>query len=248
MSEVAEELEAVITPVTSEELYQELARAWIEMLSERPLKWSVALLVAQWALETGWGKSMHCFNTGNIKSGASGTRCWTFFTCGEELAEAHANRLQAAQPNLVVIRKRYSEMIAGKPIAKASVYFRPKHPACRFRAYRTLREGVSDYLSFIRIRFSAAWPAVVIGNPGQFAHALKLSGYYTASEAKYAIGLSNIHSKLCRSLEECEFPVVSERERAEVEANIALSLHELAREIVLDDELEDEPPDSKVTV
>lgn len=240
-----QELEDKLTPVRSEDLCRELAGVWLDTMPTRPTKASIALLVAQWALETGWGNSMHCYNVGNIKSSQNDGRCWTFFPCGEELPESTAVRMRDASPSLVVIRKLYSVQVNGQPVSMASVYFRPKHPVTRFRAYRTLRAGVIDYLSLIRNRFKAAWPAVLRANPAEFARALKRAGYYTADENDYAKGLVGIHSKLCKVLEHAEFPALSAAEEAEIRALTALSLDAIMREQLAPDPditNDDEPP------
>lgn len=242
MQEIIEELPDQITAVRTEDLYRELASAWLNTMPIRPTKSSIALLVAQWALETGWGGSMHCFNVGNIKSSQKDGRCWTFFPCGEELPEATAVRMREAAPLLVVIRRVYKKEVDGKEISLASVYFRPKHPVTRFRAYRTARAGVLDYLMLIRNRFKAAWPAVLQANPAGFSRALKMAGYYTADEKEYSTALVGIHTKLRKVLENAEFPALSAAEEAEIRALTAMSLDRMARELTDDDIIDDEKP------
>jgi flagellum-specific peptidoglycan hydrolase FlgJ len=68
---------AVKTHVTEREFYDALRAAWPEASHE-----SACVLAAQWALETGRGKSMWNYNIGNIKSfQKSGD--WCFFRCNE---------------------------------------------------------------------------------------------------------------------------------------------------------------------
>lgn len=73
------------------------------------------------------------------------------------------------------------EIIRGK-----KVWFDPPHPQTRFRAFDSLAEGAADYLAMLHKRFNLSWPAVISGNPEEFAHRLKLQRYYTADEAAYA--------------------------------------------------------------
>lgn len=61
-----------------------------------------------------------------------------------------------------------------------------------FRAYDSLDEGAVDYVKTIRSRFGGALASASQGDAAGFAHALKSAGYYTASEADYARGISNL--------------------------------------------------------
>lgn len=90
---------------------------------------------------------------------------------------------------------RCNEIIGGK-----EVWFDPPHPACAFRAFDTLDEGAADYLGTLSRNFAHAWPAVVAGDPADFAHRLKQSRYYTASEEVYARSLVSIVRTLDRKL------------------------------------------------
>jgi flagellar protein FlgJ len=58
-----------------------------------------------------------------------------------------------------------------------------------FRAYGSLDEGARDYVSTLQTRFPAAFAQAAHGSVDGFAHALKASHYYTASEASYDAGL-----------------------------------------------------------
>jgi len=62
----------------------------------------------------------------------------------------------------------------------------------KFRAYESLEEGVKDYLNLIR-RKPSVWKAISSGDPDQFAHALKMTGYYTAPEKDYGRSLKMIY-------------------------------------------------------
>lgn len=63
------------------------------------------------------------------------------------------------------------------------------HLAQDFRSYPSLEAGAADYLVFLHSRFGFAWPAVEAADVRDFAHRLKLRGYYTAPEDQYAAGL-----------------------------------------------------------
>lgn len=72
----------VLTPVTPLEVFDALRVSWQARFGTAPARSSLLVLLSQWALETGRGKSMHCYNFGNVKSnGTSGD--WCFFRCNE---------------------------------------------------------------------------------------------------------------------------------------------------------------------
>jgi len=71
-----------LTPATPAQVRTALAVAWRERFAAAASEPSLLVLLSQWALETGRGRSMHCYNLGNIKSnGKSGE--WCFFRCNE---------------------------------------------------------------------------------------------------------------------------------------------------------------------
>jgi Putative peptidoglycan binding domain len=75
-------LEDALTPVTPGEVYAALQLAWRRQFDTSAHRTSLLVLLAQWALETGRGHSMHCFNLGNVKSNAQ-SGDWCFFRCNE---------------------------------------------------------------------------------------------------------------------------------------------------------------------
>jgi hypothetical protein len=70
------------TPVTEAEVYAALARAWQKSFASSAARSSLLVLLSQWALETGRGHSMHCYNLGNVKSRQQ-SGDWCFFRCNE---------------------------------------------------------------------------------------------------------------------------------------------------------------------
>lgn len=77
------EMEDQLTPVSPGELAVALSLAWRAVVGTEPTRPALLTLMSQWALETGWGKSMHRYNLGNIKSVPGDGRSWTFFACDE---------------------------------------------------------------------------------------------------------------------------------------------------------------------
>jgi len=196
------ELPARRTPASVPEVYAALGRCWRAKFNEEPKKTSLCVLLAQWALETGKGKAMWCFNLGNIKgkSGGSDGRCWTYFACNEILpiATAHAMVSKAGLRETGTGEK--DAVITATKDGMATVWFYPNHYACCFRAYRTLDEGAADYLDMLHRRFASAWPAVVAGDPSQFSKLLKAARYYTADEAHYTRGVVSIYLEMLKQV------------------------------------------------
>ena len=190
------------TPASVEEVGAALGRVWTERFGEPPSKASLCVLLAQWALETGRGKAMWNFNLGNQKGKPDGSdgRCWTFFACNELLPAKTANAMLARAG-------QRRDGMPGRNVAitrvqgdTATVWFYPDHPACCFRAYRTIDEGAADYLGLLHKRFSKAWPAVIAGDPSQFSHLLKASRYYTADEQQYTRSVVSLFEEFRRKL------------------------------------------------
>lgn len=77
------ELPDTLTPCSPSELARGLTWAWIARFDSPPEPRQLAVLLAQWALETGRGRSCHCWNFGNVKHADGDGRCWTFFRCNE---------------------------------------------------------------------------------------------------------------------------------------------------------------------
>ena len=195
------ELGNVLTICSPQQMASALVRAWRELFDETPAKQSVCILLSQWAEETGWGHSCHCWNIGNFKHIPGDGRCFTYFQC--------------------------NEIINGK-----RVIFDPTiendRPYCCFRAYLTPEEGTLDYLASIYKQFREVWPAVLKGNPIEFAHILKLRGYYTAPELTYTTAIVSLFTQFSRlSFSEKDTAKFSEEERAQILALVSLTSREL---------------------
>jgi hypothetical protein len=158
-----------ITTAPISEVAAALARAWNDLLGEEPKPESIRVLLAQYGIETGFGKATHCWNLGNTKHVKGDGHGWTMFRCSEVL---------------------------GSP--PKEIFFEPPHPQTWFRAFPTLDDGAADYLGMLHRRFDKSWPAVLAGSPEQFGHLLKVQGYYTANESAYVGALRRIFDQLSR--------------------------------------------------
>lgn len=157
MAQDPRELPCVATTCTPGELAPMLVGAWRETTGADPSRSSVLVLLAQWALETGWGKHCYCWNLGNYRAVAG--ECWTYLP-------------------------RVSEVIGGvERFYRRDVP--AEREMCRFAAWERLDDAALFWLRKLSTRFRLAWPAVEAGDPAQYAVLLKRAGYYTASEAHY---------------------------------------------------------------
>lgn len=227
---MADRLDDVLTPVSREDFFRALWRAWVNMFETLPSRDSVLLLVAHWAIETWWGKSMHCYNIGNVKSRDGDGRDFCYFACGEEIPLSEAEKWKRDAPTLVTIKHIYVK----NGVKMASVWVEPDHFAARFRAYRTLDEGVVDYLALLRRRFTLAWPFVCVGDPVGFVRSLKQQNYFTADASVYAASVRSIFSDLQSSLkvDTDSLPVLSDEQARKLMNLVALTSQELTNELV----------------
>lgn len=68
----------VNTKATNSEMKAALSQAWTTLWDETPGDTSILVLMSHWALETGGGGSMMCWNVGNVKGrkdGSTGDYC-----------------------------------------------------------------------------------------------------------------------------------------------------------------------------
>lgn len=123
---------------------------------------------------------------------------------------------------------RHYEIQAGQ-----TVWIDP--PNDPFIAFRDLDDGVSYYLSALRGRWRGAWPFLTDGDVAGFVHALKIAGYYTASEISYRDGVDRCMHQL-----EASIPPDTVPDLAEV-------AHEAMAEAQneLDETTHDPPPEPK---
>jgi hypothetical protein len=166
------ELPCVATPCSPGELAPALVEAWRSTTGDEPSRGSILLLLAQWALETGWGRYCYCWNLGNYR--AVRGECWTYLP-------------------------RCSEVVGGvERFYRRDVP--AEREMCRFAAWESLDDAARFWLGKLRSRFARAWPAVLSGSPAEYGRQLKAAGYYTADEAHYTGLLVSIVGTLDRRL------------------------------------------------
>jgi hypothetical protein len=160
-------LSDLMTPCGPTALYLALERAWPSVIVGPPSsRGALVLLVAHWALETGFGHGCHRWNLGNKKHVAGDGHDYVQFRCLEYDA-------------------------AGKPY-----WIEPPDPACSFVAFATLDAGAADYLAGLHKHFGAAWLDVVAEDIPKFCADLRAAHYYTAPEKAYELGVLRCYAQL----------------------------------------------------
>ena len=233
------ELPDKLTPASKEQAIEALWKAWLGYFGSAPKKESIWILVAQWGLETGFGRACHNWNFGNVKSHDGDGYDFQCFGCGEEIPLAMANAWKAKDPTLVIFKRTYD--LGGKPMV--SVWVNPPHPASRFRAFETILEGATDYIALLVKRFTVAWPSVEAGDPVAFSHGLKQQGYYTADVNAYTatmVSTFNAISKLAFDYD--SLPALTDDEKNRIGDIVGMALYESIGESLAADNVI--PPDS----
>jgi Transglutaminase-like superfamily len=157
----AVELDPTPTPVTPQEQYDALYDAWTTVRADVPTGAQLLILLAQWALETGWTAGMAAspsqiqWSVGNVKHTDGDGADWVTYTT-QEGSGANVQTLQQS-----------------------------------FKAYPDLASATLDYFNRFQPGGpnAGAFASVQSADVQGFAKALKSEGYYTASEASYAAGM-----------------------------------------------------------
>lgn len=145
-----------VTPISEGEATHSLREAWKLLYGNYPSTDSLALLWSQWALETGRGKFIHCYNFGNIKRSKDDPTDWTMFRCSEIL---NGKEVFFDPPHPQTHFRAYPTAVDG---------------ALDYIKFLSQRK-----------RYLKAWEQIKLGDAAAFSHELKVAGYYTASEARY---------------------------------------------------------------
>ena len=159
-----------LTRLSPAEAIDALCTAYERVMGKRCDAPTLAIIVAQSALETGHWRSIHCFNFGNAKRGA-GDKLYTMFRC--------------------------NEIISGKVIwfdpPHPQTHFKAFETAAdgaehhlRFLAIDTTPDNGKPH------RYARAWHAAENDDPVAFSRELSKAGYYTASVSRYTETLTKL--------------------------------------------------------
>lgn len=160
------------TSYNGQQMIEGFVRGWFKQFGALPKKECIGVIWSQNALETGSTTSMWNNNIGNVK-----------FVPSKNPDDDNGKTY--------MMLANVWEIINGQRVT-----FQPPNPATWFRAFPTLEDGVAFHLDFLKNhRYKAAWAAVEAGSPAQFAHLLKMAGYYTAPEADYTKAMNAYFKK-----------------------------------------------------
>lgn len=99
------------TLCTPQELYVALATAWTKTAQEQlSTRAPLLVLLAHWALETGWGHACWNWNLGNYKHVAGDGRTYTMFRCSENI---NGQEVFFDPPNPATLFLAYDTLDAG---------------------------------------------------------------------------------------------------------------------------------------
>jgi hypothetical protein len=171
------------TAATTADYVRAVLRAWHLVGDGVPSEQSIAVLYAQYIVETG-GQSCWNWNFGNVKHVKGDGHDYQMLNgVWEGVTNDVATRLVASGEATLDTNASHHAAVGN---GKVSVVFKPPHPATWFRAFATADEGMAEHLKTLAKRFSKAWPAVLAGDHAAFAKLLYEQRYFTASATVYA--------------------------------------------------------------
>lgn len=166
-------VEKVRTLATVPEMIEGFIKGWYKQFGILPKKEAIGVLFSQWSLETGQGKACWNWNLGNVKY------------------QPNSNPDLDNDKKYVMLVNVWEIDSHGNKIV-----YQPPSQATWFRAFDTLADGVAFHLDFLKNhRYKASWSAIENGEPTQFAHLLRVAGYYTAPEADYVRAMNIYFNK-----------------------------------------------------
>jgi hypothetical protein len=191
----ADYVEPKITKFTVAAACDACATAYHLLEGVEPDRATLCVLIAHWALETGWGDKCFNFNIGNFKAGPETEGFYTSFRCSELLKHSDGKEHEhwflpegECEPNY------------GPPRALSQRFsVPPGHPQTRFQAFESAAKGFQAYLAKLKAKWPSAWQAALAGSPDVFAHRLKLGNYYTADEGQYRQTMVSVFNGLMRN-------------------------------------------------
>jgi hypothetical protein len=163
-----------------------VVRSWWAVGRGVPPKAAVAVLFAQYMIETG-GRACWNWNIGNVKK-ADGDGFDYIMLRGvwEGVPQQEAIRLVSTGQATMDTSEAHKRAVA----PRVPVLFQPPHRATWFRAYPDLTRAMEHHLQFLaKRRYAPAWPHVLAGDVSAFAQELKRRGYFTASAEAYTTGM-----------------------------------------------------------
>ena len=166
------------TTLTGEEAARVFAAVLPEVLGLEPTADQLAVVLGQSAGETGNWQSMFGWNFGNQKVSTSKPL---------ELQDFQTLRISEILNGKEVFFAPEGQLAyKGGPVVGQVWAVPPGHPQTRFKWYPTAEAGARSWAELLTwTRYTRSRAALETGDPAAFSRALKLDGYYTASESLY---------------------------------------------------------------
>lgn len=197
-TEHANERRTKTTTPTAKEVVDMLFAEWAELTQA-----GARTLTAQFMGETGSGRYCFNWNLGNVKSPSQNVPHMYLRNVWECMSESQAASAVTANSELVHIATEDEIKKHGWRCKNTVVVFNPPHPACRFRAYDSLREGAQRWLGHhkgIAAKNAIYLEKLNAGDIPAVAHILKQNKYYTAAESDYRAAMERHRKEIDRSL------------------------------------------------
>lgn len=103
------------TPISKEQAANALKRAWEKSFGTPPTLKQISILIAQWAIETGWGSKMIQYNFGNLKgTGPTGLSASYTTTEGYGSAKEKGSKKFRAYDNIEDGAQDYLDLLITK--------------------------------------------------------------------------------------------------------------------------------------
>lgn len=195
-------IEDRVTPLTTEGLINALADGYSITMGSDPSPKCLSVLTAQACLETGNGKSLHCFNFGNVKAAADWDGCVCMYRCNEIIG----GKVQWFDPP--------------HPQTRFRAFLTAAEGAAEYVAFLATRE-----------RYRAAWSRAYAGDAEGFSRSLAKAGYYTANVESYTRGLVSIAARsfpACVRILADEHHGLTDEDREHIDGLVALTLSDAA--------------------
>ncbi len=184
------------TAVTMADYVRAVVRSWPRVGEGDPLEQSVAVLFAQYMVETG-GQACWNWNIGNAKHfPGDGFDYHCLRGVWEGVSPAEAARIIASGEAIADPSVNHATAVGAH---RVSVIFEPPHRQTWFRAFPSLDTAMGEHLQLLAKRYAPAWSWVLQGDVPGFANALKARGYFTADPKAYAAGMRPAFAALVAS-------------------------------------------------
>jgi hypothetical protein len=201
-----QQVEVKRTVVSMRDYARAVLKAWKAFFGNLPEKKSVAVLYAQYMIETG-GRACWNWNIGNVKHFRGDGFDWVALdNVWEGVAPFAASALIARGEAVLDTNEGHIKAVGA---SKTSVVFKAGRPETLFRAYPNLDVAMMGHIRFLFERFAPCWTDVVSGDYHGFAHTLKAGrdgkentpdDYFTAQAEAYATGMAPYYQNFLSSL------------------------------------------------